>query len=223
MQREDSGLVDQLQHFGDLDTGSMLVTNHWSIASLDTGLALAELLTGLAQDPPPKPLPFPCCQRHPSSVGPLIGVLRPFVVIPSGGIAGRNSTEEDMVSDTTERGGSGHKTLAIRLDEAVHAQLSVIAQLRKSTITDEIRQAIEEHIIQVRSNPDLVVNAESALDDIERELSARKAAISALLGESEPAAPASTGRKTGRSGASEGRTGSEEKNEPRALGFRPTR
>lgn len=107
-----------------------------------------------------------------------------------------------MVSDITERGGSSHKTLAIRLDEAVHAQLSVIAQLRKSTITEEIRQAIEEHITTVRSNPELMTSAESALDDIEREIATRKAAIAALFGESEPAAAPT--RKVRRGGASEG-------------------
>ena len=42
--------------------------------------------------------------------------------------------------------GPGHKTLAIRLDLPLHAQLSVIAQLRGNTITDEIRQAIEHHV-----------------------------------------------------------------------------
>jgi predicted DNA-binding protein len=137
--------------------------------------------------------------------GRLVGVMRPNVVIPIRGVAGRNSTEEDKVSDTTERGGTNVKTLAIRLDEAIHAQLSVIAGLRKSTITEEIRQAIEEHIDKVRSNPELANSAESALDDIEREIATRKAAITALFGESEPAA--TPARKTGRGSASEGRSG----------------
>ena len=34
------------------------------------------------------------------------------------------------------------KTLAIRLDDDVHAQLSVVAQLRDSNITEVIRDAI---------------------------------------------------------------------------------
>ena len=147
----------------------------------------------------------------------LVGVRRPYVVIPIIGIAGRHSTEEDKVSDTTERGNGSVKTLAIRLDEAVHAQLSVIAQLRKTTITEEIRQAIEEHIIKVRSNPELMNSAESALDDIEQEVAVRKAAIAALFGESEPAA--APARKASRGGASEGRPTSEGRKEPRAMGF----
>jgi predicted DNA-binding protein len=134
----------------------------------------------------------------------LVGVMRPYVVIPTRGVAGRNSTEEDTVSDTTDRGGTSHKTLAIRLDEAVHAQLSVIAQLRKSTITEEIRQAIEAHISTVRSSPELMNSADTALDDMEREIAARKAAIAALFGESEPAA--APGRKPRRGSASEGQS-----------------
>lgn len=121
--------------------------------------------------------------------------------------------------ESSERGGPGVKTLAIRLDEATHAQLSVIAQLRKSTITEEIRQAIEAHIEKVRSNPELVRNADDALDDIERELSTRRAAITALLGESTPAA---TPRRGTKSGASESRTKGEN-DPPRPMGFRPSR
>jgi predicted DNA-binding protein len=146
--------------------------------------------------------------------------MRLNVATPTGGIASRNSTEEDMVSDQAERGSAGVKTLAIRLDEAVHAQLSVIAQLRKTTITEEIRRAIEAHIELVRSNPELLNNADSALVDLERELTTRRAAITALLGESAPAAPAA--RKGAKSGASEGRT-VREGDEPRTMGFRPSR
>jgi predicted DNA-binding protein len=124
-----------------------------------------------------------------------------------------------MVTDQAERGSAGVKTLAIRLDEAVHAQLSVIAQLRKTTITEEIRRAIEAHIELVRSNPELLNNADAALVDLERELTTRRAAITALLGESAPAAPT---RKGGRSGASESRT-AREGDEPRTMGFRPSR
>jgi len=38
------------------------------------------------------------------------------------------------------------KTLAIRLEDDVHAQLQVIAKLQESSIADEIRQAIEAHL-----------------------------------------------------------------------------
>ena len=44
------------------------------------------------------------------------------------------------------------KTLAIRLEEDLHAQLSVLAQLRESTITDEIRLALENHLEASKSD-----------------------------------------------------------------------
>lgn len=76
----------------------------------------------------------------------------------------------------------GVKTLAIRLEPDLHAQLSLIAQLRSSTITDEIRTAIEAHIALARTAPELAAQAGSVLEDIEREAVARRAAIATLFG-----------------------------------------
>ena len=102
------------------------------------------------------------------------------------------------------------KTLAIRLEEEQHAQLSVIAQLEELTVTDAIRQAIEHWVSERRNNPELQARAEAVLEDIEREATTRRGAIAALLsGESRgsesgksPTAAKSTGRspRRGRSG-----------------------
>ena len=54
------------------------------------------------------------------------------------------------------------KTLAIRLEDDLHAQLSVLAQLEELTITDAIRQAIEEFIESKRHNPELTARADAA-------------------------------------------------------------
>ena len=51
------------------------------------------------------------------------------------------------------------KTLAIRLDDDLHAQLSVVAQLGDLTVTDAIRQAIEQWIERQRSAPELTARA----------------------------------------------------------------
>jgi predicted DNA-binding protein len=80
---------------------------------------------------------------------------------------------------------AGVKTLAIRLEPDLHAQLSLIAQLRGSTITDEIRAAIEAHIKAVKASPDLAGRAGSVLEDIEREAAARREAIATLFGTAE--------------------------------------
>jgi predicted transcriptional regulator len=73
------------------------------------------------------------------------------------------------------------KTLAIRLDEEVHAQLSALASLRESTITEEIRSAIESHILNAKTSPELSTRAQTVLDEIERESEGRKAAIASLF------------------------------------------
>ena len=87
------------------------------------------------------------------------------------------------------------KTLAIRLDPELHAQLQVIAQLNGGTITDEIRKAIEAHVETMRSAPELAAQASAVLDDIDREAETRRGAIAALFGDN-PAPPTrSRGRK----------------------------
>lgn len=85
---------------------------------------------------------------------------------------------------------AGVKTLAIRLEPDVHTQLTLIAQLRGSTITEEIRQALAAHIAHVKDSTDLASQAESAMADIDREAAARREAIANLFGnEQAPAKP----------------------------------
>ncbi len=83
-------------------------------------------------------------------------------------------------------GKSGVKTLAIRLEPDLHAQLSLIAQLRGKTITDEIKAALEAHITAAKSLPELAGRADAVLDDIERDATARRNAIATLFGTTEP-------------------------------------
>ncbi len=94
------------------------------------------------------------------------------------------------------------KTLAIRLDPELHAQLSVIAQLRSSTITDEIREALAAHVAALASSNDLAGSAASMLDEIEREADARREALSTLFGSAE-AKPKAARRTSGRKATTE--------------------
>lgn len=91
------------------------------------------------------------------------------------------------IQDTGSTGKAGVKTLAIRLEPETHAQLSLIAQLRGNTITDEIKAALETHIASIRQMPDLAARAESVLEDIERDALARRTAIATLFGDGQPA------------------------------------
>ena len=126
--------------------------------------------------------------------------MRSITVTHSLWIADRTRTEEVPIMSLPDNGSGrpgGVKTLAIRLEPDNHAQLSLIAQLRGSTITDEIRAAIEAHIIRARTAPDLVSRADSALEEIEREAFARRAALSSLFGDRPDAPDSGPGRSRG--------------------------
>jgi|GEM_PF-852322 len=118
---------------------------------------------------------------------------------PQSGIAGRNNTEEDVMTPSHGQpegpGESARKTLAIRLEAEQHAQLSMIAQLEALTVTDAIRQAIEQWIGAKRNNPLMQERVQAVLDDIERDAATKRGALAALLEGHEDKAPA-TRRKS---------------------------
>jgi hypothetical protein len=84
------------------------------------------------------------------------------------------------------------KTLAIRVEEGVHTQLRFIAQLSGSSITEEIRRAIEHRITTAQDDPELIARAQQVRDEIEREAAARSAAIAGFMGSNAIAATGTT-------------------------------
>ena len=95
------------------------------------------------------------------------------------------------------------KTLAIRIENEQHAQLSMIAQLEHLTMIDAIRQAIDQWIGERRNQPELRERAEAVLADIEHQAATRRGAIAALLGDEDTLAsePTATGGRTSSRGA----------------------
>jgi hypothetical protein len=74
------------------------------------------------------------------------------------------------------------KTLGVRIEEGLHAQLTFIAQLTGSTIGDEIKRSIEARVQSAQSDPDLIAKAEAVREQIEREARARQEAIAGMFG-----------------------------------------
>jgi plasmid stability protein len=107
-------------------------------------------------------------------------------------IASRTTPRRKYVS--TKDPAKGYKTLAIRLDDDVHAQLQVIARLQDSSIAAEIAAAIDAHLQTKRSDPELSSRAASVLEDIEAESRQRQEAIANLFSET----PSATGTKASR-------------------------
>jgi len=94
------------------------------------------------------------------------------------------------------------KTLAIKLEDSAHGQLTAIAQLEGQPVTLLIKQAIEQYIETKRNQPELTARAAGMLEDIERDAAARREALADLFGSSdEPKASA----------------------KPEPLGFKPSR
>jgi predicted transcriptional regulator len=81
------------------------------------------------------------------------------------------------------------KTLAIKLEDDVHSQLVVLAQLDGLTLADVLHLAVEQYVETKRSQGDLASRAASVLEEIEREATARREAIQALFAPTEPNAP----------------------------------
>lgn len=84
------------------------------------------------------------------------------------------------------------KTLAIRLDQDVHARLTILAKLAGVSLTDAIRQAIETQIHAMSSDPTLLAKAEALREEIDREAREQQGALSQLFG----AAEATTAKAT---------------------------
>lgn len=100
-----------------------------------------------------------------------------------------------------------YKTLAIRLDNDVHAQLQVIARLLDSSIADEIRQAIDSHLQAKRKDPELSKRASEVRESIEHEAKLRQDAIATLFTEPTGAASTTPSRSRGRKASDEDTTG----------------
>jgi predicted transcriptional regulator len=111
----------------------------------------------------------------------LVGCLRLHVVITTNGSDRQSHHTEEERYMSTKDPTRGYKTLAIRLDDDVHAQLQVIARLQDTSIAAEIAQAIDAHLQAKRSDPELSSRAASVLEDIEAESRQRQDAIASLF------------------------------------------
>lgn len=90
------------------------------------------------------------------------------------------------------------KTLAIRLDDEMHEQLSILSQLEGTSITEIIRTSIESYLDAKRNDPALAAQADEALAEIDAAATRRREAIGALF--QGPTAKAPQGSRRGRKG-----------------------
>lgn len=97
------------------------------------------------------------------------------------------------------------KTMAIRVEDELHAQFVILAQLDEVPLAEELRLALEGHMARRRSEPGFAEKARSVLEEIDREAAARRGAISALFAEPSATGPEAAEEVTPRSTGSRGR------------------
>ena len=74
------------------------------------------------------------------------------------------------------------KTMAIRLDDELHAQLQVLAQLSSTSIADLIKTAIEIYVASRRGDPALADLAGAVLAEIDQAAATKRDAIANMFG-----------------------------------------
>lgn len=91
------------------------------------------------------------------------------------------------------------KTMAIRLEDDLHEQLSILSQLTATSLTEIIRTAIETHVAAKCSDPEIAAQADQVLAEIDAAANRRRDAIGALFQGKPPKATgtARRGRKAG--------------------------
>ena len=96
------------------------------------------------------------------------------------------------------------KTLAIRLDDELHARVGLLSKLSGSTVTDTIRAAIEKHLEVLASDPTITAKAEELTAEIDKEAELQRQALSALFGSSNKEGAAKTATTRGSRSSAKG-------------------
>lgn len=86
------------------------------------------------------------------------------------------------------------KTVAIKVDDELHAQLMAIAQLEGVSATELIRDAVVNHLQAKQADGSLAARAQAVLDEIEHEAATKREAISAMFGSAGVTTTPSKGR-----------------------------
>jgi predicted DNA-binding protein len=107
-----------------------------------------------------------------------------------------------MSEQPTTPAGSGQlRTLAVRINEDLRAQLDVVSQLTGRSATEEIRLALEHWIEKTKSDPELLKKAERVRAEIAREAETRAKAIAAIFGKQDSPEKPNEGRTAQRRGS----------------------
>lgn len=81
------------------------------------------------------------------------------------------------------------KTLAIRLEDDLHARLTLLSKLTGSSVTATIRNALEQHLAGLIADPVIAAKASELTAAIEQEAEAQRQTLAALFASGEQTKP----------------------------------
>jgi predicted transcriptional regulator len=93
------------------------------------------------------------------------------------------------------------RTMAIRVDDEVHATFVILSQVDGISLSDELKLALDNHVARRKDEPGFAEKAQAVLEEIDKEAAARRTAIQSLFtdtGTTEPeeeATPPSSGSR----------------------------
>ena len=90
---------------------------------------------------------------------------------------------DGMPATSTEHAEQRFKTIAVRVEEDLHTQLQFISDLAGTSLSEEVRTAIQARITSAQDDPKLIARAQEVRQQIEREAAARTAAIAGFMGQ----------------------------------------
>ncbi|WP_462189336.1 MULTISPECIES: hypothetical protein [unclassified Frankia] len=90
----------------------------------------------------------------------------------------------------------GHKTLAVKLPNALHAQLELIVRVDGSTMGAALLAAAEFYVEAKRSAPDFAEKAQAVIAEAEAQAAAARQAVEALLLPGTPGGPEKPGSRS---------------------------
>jgi hypothetical protein len=96
--------------------------------------------------------------------------------------------------ETTNGKTSGVRTLGVKIDDNLHAQFSLVAQLDDLSLNDAVKKAVELYVETKQKAPDFATRAQAVLEEIEREAATRRGAIQALFGGAVPSEEAKSAK-----------------------------
>jgi hypothetical protein len=93
------------------------------------------------------------------------------------------------------KGNDVQRTLAVRVSPDYHAQLSMVAQVDETSLTDLMMKALDQYMASRRESEDFKAKVQKALEDAEAQMARTRAILLGAVAE-EPAADAGAGEST---------------------------